>query len=97
MVDDWWVLLLVCALFALSRQLAGIERSARSTEAMVRRLLSDRGIEWESPVEPSDAVRKLASEGRKVAAIKAYRQQTGLRLKEAGAVVEAIGREDHPR
>ena len=84
------------ALFALAglalMQLASIARSLRSTEAMLARLLALQGVQ-DLPTEPSDRVRALASDRRSyVEAIRAYREQTGLGLREAKAVVDRLAR-----
>jgi len=76
------------------RQLTSIARSLQSTEAMMKRLLSYEGVEWEAEVEPSERVKALASNKRtRIAAIKAYREQSGLGLREAKAVVDEIWRQ----
>lgn len=81
-------------LFALAglvlMQLANIARSLRSTEAILAQLLIQRRAR-DLPTEPSDRIRELASHRRTyVAAIRAYREQTGLGLKEAKAVVDLL-------
>jgi ribosomal protein L7/L12 len=83
----------VLALMQLASTLAGILRSLQSTEAMMKRFLAHQGIHWEAAVEPSEKVKELALKpGSTVAAIKAYREQTGVGLKEAKAVVEELSR-----
>ena len=60
---------------------------------MMKRLLAHQGIHWEAAIEPSAKVKELAiSVENEIAAIKAYREQTGLGLKEAKAVVEELSR-----
>lgn len=77
-------------------QLASIARSLRNTEAMLERFLFREGVEPRGPIEPSERVRELASNSRTyVAAIKAYREQTGLGLREARAVVDELARPRH--
>ena len=50
-----------------------------------------------TPAAPSQEVIALArTPGKKIAAIKAYREQTGAGLKEAKDVVEAIERSSNP-
>ena len=87
-----WIFFLFMALLAL-KQLASILRSLQSTEAMMKRLLAHQGIHWEATTEPSTKVKELAmNAGNEIAAIKAYREQTGLGLKEAKTVVEELSR-----
>lgn len=92
MENHIWLLFFVLGLPILM-QLGRIARSLESTESMLRRLLSHQGIEWESAVEPSAAVKALAvNAGTRLAAIKAYREQTGLGLREAKAVIDGLPR-----
>ena len=68
-------------------------RSLESKAAMTKRLLAHRGVESETDVEPSAKVRELAVDRKTyVDAIRAYRQQTGLDLREAKAFVDALAR-----
>ena len=49
------------------------------------------GLKGSEPPEPSDAVKALANDPRgKIAAIKAYRVETGLGLAEAKAVIDRL-------
>ena len=90
MENHLWLVFVVLGVLALM-QLASIARSLQSTEAMMMRLLSHQGVEWGKVVEPSERVKELARmPGQRVAAIKAYREQTGLGVKEAMAVVDRI-------
>lgn len=41
--------------------------------------------------EPSEEVRKLAQEGKKIEAIKRYREETGLGLMESKTAVDRLG------
>ena len=85
-----WLLTLALVGVALV-QLTSIARSLQSTTAMMRRLLAHQGIEWEVAIEPSAQVRELASNAKtRVAAIKAYREQSGLGLAEAKAVIDRL-------
>jgi ribosomal protein L7/L12 len=95
MTDSIWMLFLILGVFAVM-QLAAIARSLRDTAAMMRRLLAHQGVDWETVVEPSDKVKELAVDRKNyVAAIKAYREQSGLGLKEAKAVVDGLARSRH--
>ena len=90
-----WILFFLLGLLAL-KQLASILRSLQSTEAMMKRFLAHQGMEWEAAIEPSARVKELAANaGSEIAAIKAYREQTGLGLKEAKAVIEELPRSKH--
>ncbi len=85
-----WLVWAGLGVYALS-QLASIAESLRNIAAMTKRLLACHGVEWETPVEPSEPVKALARNPEtRIAAIKAYREQTGLGLKEAMAVVDRI-------
>ena len=87
-----WLLVIAFGLVVLM-QLARILQSLQSTEAMMKRFLSRNGVEWEAAIEPSAKVRELAQNAKTyVAAIKAYREQTGLGLREAKAVVDELSR-----
>lgn len=73
--------------------LADLRRRADHTEALLRRLLAAQGIDWPTAAPPSDEVRALARSGHTVEALRAYRQQTGLDLKRAKAVVDGLHRD----
>ena len=96
MTDSIWICLVavgVWGLWHIAGTLRAILGSLQSTEAMTRRLLSHQGIDWQTNVEPSDRVRDLAVNPKShIAAIKAYREQSGLGLKEAKAVVDGLSR-----
>ena len=85
-----WCLFFVLGLLVLY-QLGVIAQGVQSTAAMTKRLLAHQGIEWETELEPSNRVRELASNAKTgVAAIKAYREETGLGLRKAKAVVDEL-------
>jgi ribosomal protein L7/L12 len=86
-----WLIFLVLGILVLN-QLAHICRAALSMELMTRRLLAHQGIEWGTKLEPSPTVIELLNSAGKIAAIKAYREQTGLGLEDAREVVEKISR-----
>ncbi len=48
------------------------------------------------PLQPSAEVIRLARAGQQIAAIKLYRQESGLGLKEAKRVLQALRADDHP-
>lgn len=88
-----WLAFFVLGLLVLW-QLANVAQRLSGIAAMMRRLLSKEGVEWETAAEPSARVQELAlGSGTYVAAIKAYREQTGLGLKEAKAAVDRLTRE----
>lgn len=66
-------------------QLARIERLERRVDAIMAHL----GIA-EPPEPPADPIRDLARGGNKIGAIKLYREQHGVGLREAKEAVEAI-------
>ena len=85
-----WLIFVALGVLALN-QLASIARSMRVSAEMMKRLLAHQGIEWETQVEPSERVKALAKTAKtRIAAIKAYREQTGLGLKEAKAVIDGL-------
>ncbi|MCV2359719.1 MULTISPECIES: ribosomal protein L7/L12 [Roseateles] len=89
--DTFFVLTLLALAIALS-QLVGIHTRLRESEAKLNALLTHMGIKWGQYAEPSDEVKALAKDPKaKIAAIKAYREQTGLGLKEAKDVIEKLG------
>jgi ribosomal protein L7/L12 len=80
-------LVVVYVVVALSRIQARLEGS----ETKLLRLIHHFGIDPDLIAEPSEKVKALARmPGSKVAAIKAYRQETGLDLKEAKAVIDKL-------
>lgn len=82
------VISLLALAIALS-QLAAIKTRLRETDAKLDLLLKQIGVEWGQFAEPSDQVKTLAKDPKTfIQAIKAYREQTGLGLKEAKDVLE---------
>ena len=69
---------------ALDRRLARIERQLG---------LIMRRLEIEEPTSPMQGVVEQLEQGKKIQAIKIYREQTGAGLAEAKAAVEVIARE----
>ncbi len=85
-----WLLFFALGVLVVN-QLASIARSLQAMAAMMKRLLSDQGVEWEAAGPPSATVEELASNPKTyILAIKAYREQTGLGLKDAKAVVDDL-------
>lgn len=75
---------LSAALFALQRLHDRLQR----IEAKLNRLLTYQGINDDTLPEPSAEILVLAKAGKKVAAIKAYREQTGADFKAANCMIE---------
>ncbi len=70
-----------------------IQERLQRTEAKLDAVLKHLGVEWGRFSEPSDRIKELASHpGTRVEAIKAYREQTGLGLKDAKDVIDALTR-----
>ena len=93
MENHLWLVFVALGLLVLYL-LGRIARSVHGTEAMMRRWLAHQGVDWETPAEPSRRVRALAaSTATQIAAIKAYREETGLGLTEAKAIVDALSKQ----
>jgi ribosomal protein L7/L12 len=72
-------------------------RQLSDQQATIAKLVARLGVELDSPLEPSDAVRELAKNpDQYIVAIRAYRQETGAGLKEAKAVVDKLTRAGSP-
>jgi ribosomal protein L7/L12 len=88
---DYLPALLIIAVAVGAYQLAKFHERLQNSEAKLDALLRHFGIEWGTLAEPSDRVKELARDPKsRIEAIKAYRQQTGVGLKEAKKVVESI-------
>jgi ribosomal protein L7/L12 len=71
------------------------ETRLRNLELRLARLLQHVGFDADAKLPASEEVKALArTPGRKIAAIKAYREQTGAGLKEAKEEVERLMRPD---
>lgn len=74
-------------------QQARSETRQRNLELRLSRLLKHVGFDADAKLPPSEEVRALAATpGSKIAAIRAYREQTGAGLKEAKEAVERLMR-----
>jgi hypothetical protein len=83
--DMFWIVMWI----SLASALWAIDRRTRRIEFMLSDALNKLGIKGVAIPEPSDEVKALAADPRKfIAAIKAYREQTGLGLHDAKEVVE---------
>ena len=79
-------------LFSGSRDTSGVETRLRRIERKLDLILQFLNVplkDVELVNQVSAAVRQLADEGRKIEAIKLYREQTGVGLREAKEVVES--------
>lgn len=87
-----YVLMLVLAVFAFGfYQLIRLQERLGNAEAKLDALLRHFGVEWGKFSEPSDRVKELARDpSSRIEAIKAYREQTGVGLKEAVEVVDGL-------
>jgi ribosomal protein L7/L12 len=86
-------IVLAAVIFAQLR----VESGLRSQEIKVAKLLAHLGVDLDTPLEPSDLVKELArTPGRYIAAIRAYRKQTGAGLKEAKAVIDKLAQAASP-
>ena len=87
-VSLFFTFLLTITVFSL---LWRIDRRSRRTERNLIALMSHLGVGGSEPPEPSASVRALvADRGANVAAIKAYRAETGLGLVEAKEAIDRI-------
>jgi len=92
-MDNWTIFSLTLLLFFILSTLWAIDRRSRRTERNLLALMAHLGVARNEPPQPSDSVRALASHPRgKIAAIKAYREQTGLGLVEAKEAIERLER-----
>lgn len=76
------------------QRIARLERKIARLDRKVDLILRELGLEYEEREEDSfpglDEVQDLLRQGRKIHAIKVYRQKTGAGLKEARDAVERI-------
>ncbi|MBS0444609.1 MAG: ribosomal protein L7/L12 [Proteobacteria bacterium] len=81
----------VLALIWALAELARIHARLAGTEVKLAILMNHLGVDREALLEPSEKVKTLArTPGATIEAIKAYREQTGLGLKEAKAVIDRL-------
>jgi ribosomal protein L7/L12 len=87
----WVVAFLVAVIVAGWLDRSRTERRLRALEAKYAQLARHAGLESADPSIPSAEVQLLArTPGQKIAAIKLYREQSGVGLKEAKDVVDRI-------
>lgn len=88
------ILIVVLALVYLSHRLSRLHEQNQALAWRLDKLLEHHGIQTGIALEPSAKVKELArTPGAGLEAIRAYRAQTGLGLKEAQAVVQSLERE----
>ena len=92
-MSEYFSISVLILLLYIAYQLSRINDQAQWIQFGLGKLLEKQGIEVGRAVEPSPRVKELAQvPGAEVEAIRAYREQTGLGLKEARAVVKALSR-----
>ena len=78
----------------VSQSIAAVSRRIEAVEWNVARLLTQAGLQWEEPPPPEgpDAeIVALVRDGKKLEAIKRYRELTGADLATAKVAVEQLG------
>ncbi len=78
----------------VSQSIAAVNRRIEAVEWNVARLLTQAGLNWEEPPPPEgpDAeIVALVRDGKKLEAIKRYRELTGADLATAKVAVEQLG------
>jgi ribosomal protein L7/L12 len=87
----WVVAFLVAVILASWFERSRTERRLRALEAKYQRLARHAGLDSADASEPSAEVQLLArTPGQKIAAIKLYREQSGVGLRQAKEVVDRI-------
>jgi ribosomal protein L7/L12 len=90
-MDNYAFIGLLALTILVLNLLWAIDRRSRRTERNLMALMSHFGVGGSEPPQPSDAVKALANDPHgKIAAIKAYRTETGLGLVEAKEVIEKL-------
>jgi ribosomal protein L7/L12 len=93
MNEHYFAVLAVLALALGLSRLTSIQSQLRDNEAKLDALLKHLGIKWGQFAEPSDQVKALARDPQtQIQAIKAYREQTGLGLRDAKDVIDQLAR-----
>jgi hypothetical protein len=84
--------LIICGLvFTVFPALTGIQRRLATVEKNLQRVLIHFNIDAATVLPPSDRVRHLAADPKgRIAAMKAYREETGADLPDAKSVVDAL-------
>ncbi|RSM75915.1 hypothetical protein DMH04_37015 [Kibdelosporangium aridum] len=71
------------------RKIARLDRRLARVERKLDAIVSSLGVELPEP--ELDEVKALLAEGKKIQAVRAYRQATGATLQEAAAAIERLG------
>ncbi|GIW95548.1 MAG: hypothetical protein KatS3mg110_3589 [Pirellulaceae bacterium] len=79
---------LIVSIVIHNRNFATLRRELLRQERKLDAILKHLDIDWQSEVDPE--VLELIRQGRKIEAVKAYKQSTGVALKEALAYVESF-------
>lgn len=90
-MDNWVVVIGLAAALGLCAVLGSLGRRVRSLEQQMSVLQRHLGLISPPLYSPSDRVKQLAADPkRKLEAIKAYREESGLGLREAKRIVEEL-------
>lgn len=91
--DSLWIILMLLLVVAIPRMFQAQDRQRIARlERKIDLILAHLGIEDRAHALALSEVKQLAQAGRKIDAIKAYREATGVGLKEAKDAVEAMER-----
>jgi ribosomal protein L7/L12 len=92
-MNDYLGIGILLALLYIAHQISKIYYQNQDAQFRLDKLLGHQGFNLGVAEEPSTEVKELAiAAGKEIEAIKAYREQTGLGLKEARAVVQRLRR-----
>jgi hypothetical protein len=94
---EWWLIglgvIVLLGLLNAERQAASIRRDVARVDRKLNLILQQMNISFDDFAGLSDRVKELARDpGRKIDAIKVYREETGAGLAEAKETVEAFMR-----
>ncbi|HOV27640.1 MAG TPA: ribosomal protein L7/L12 [Pseudobacteroides sp.] len=87
-ITIWWIIpLLVLILISFSSSINQLRNEIKRTNTILEKIAKQIGV----PEPPVDSViRNLVAEGKKIEAIKRYREITGVGLKEAKDYIDSI-------
>lgn len=87
-ITIWWIIpLLVLILISFSSSINQLRNEIKRTNTILEKITKQIGV----PEPPVDSViRNLVAEGKKIEAIKRYREITGVGLKEAKDYIDSI-------
>lgn len=90
-MQDYLIFFLLLVIFFFRMQMHRLQQGLRASDAKLDALLKHFGVDWSPFPEPYAHVRKLAaSRDTRIAAIKAYREESGTSLKDASAVIDKL-------